>query len=72
MSGFIAGILGGVATAETVTTVTKWSDGTTTKDVDNSNFWISLILSIVLFVVLAIFMFVLAFINYLRNYVFHF
>lgn len=72
MSGFIGGILGGVAAAETVTTVTKWSDGTTTKDVDNSNFWISLILSIVLFVVLAIFMFVLAFINYLRNYVFHF
>ena len=43
MSGFIAGILTGVATAETVTTVTKWSDGSTTKDVDNSNFWISLL-----------------------------
>jgi hypothetical protein len=72
MSGFIAGILTGVATAETVTTVTKWSDGSTTKDVDNSNFWISLVFSIILFVVLALFMFVLAIVNYLRNYVFHF
>lgn len=71
MSGFIAGILGLAATAETVTTVTKWSDGTTTREDDNSNFWISLIFTVILVVILAIFMFVVSLINYLRNYILH-
>ncbi|MBO5086665.1 MAG: hypothetical protein J6B65_05450 [Paludibacteraceae bacterium] len=72
MSGFIAGILGLAATAETVTTVTKWSDGTTTREDDNSQVFISLIITVVLVVLLAIFMFVVSFFNYLRNYIFHF
>ena len=71
MSGMIAGILGLTATAPTYVTITKWDDGTTTKDEDNSMFWIALIFTIILLVVLAFFMFVVALFNYLRNYVLH-
>ena len=71
MSGTIAGILGMAATAEAVTTVTKWSDGTTTKETDSSNVWISWIITIILLIVLAYLMFVVALVNYLRNYVLH-
>lgn len=72
MSGMIAGILGIAATAPTYVTITKWSDGTETKETDDSPFWISLIITIILLVVLAYFMFVVALLNYLRNYVLHF
>lgn len=71
MNGMIAGILGLAATAPTYTTVTKWSDGSETKEEDNSAFWISAIITIVVLLFLAIFMFVVALLNYLRNYVLH-
>ena len=45
MNGMIAGILGLAATAPTYTTVTKWSDGSETKEEDNSAFWFSAIFS---------------------------
>lgn len=71
MNGMIAGILGLAATAPTYTTVTKWSDGSETKEEDNSAFWFSAIFSLVILLLLAIFMFVVALLNYLRNYVLH-
>lgn len=71
MSGMIAGILGLAATAPTCVTITKWSDGTETKETDDSPFWLSLIVTIILLIILAYFMLVVALINYLRNYVLH-
>lgn len=69
MSALIGGLFGAVATAKTYKTVTKWSDGTTTTDVDNSETWITLIIAIILMIVLAIFMWAIALVNYLRNYI---
>lgn len=69
MSALIGGLFGAVATATTYKTVTKWSDGTTTTDVDNSETWIMLAIALVVMVVLAVFMWAVALINYLRNYI---
>ena len=44
MSGILGMLLGGVAAAQTVRTVTKWSDGTTTTNDDHSQHWIALFL----------------------------
>lgn len=71
MSGLIAGIFGTLATAKTVTTITKWSDGSTTRDTDNSQVWGALIFTIIMLFLIAMFMYVVAFINYLRNYILH-
>ncbi len=71
-SGLIAGMLGMIAGAKTYKTVTKWSDGTTTTDVDNSETGMALIISIVVFVFLTFFLWAIAIWNYLRNYVLYF
>ena len=71
MSGMIAGILGLAATAPTYVTVTKWSDGTETKEEDNSAVVGSIFITFFLLIILAYFMFVVALLNYLRNYVLH-
>lgn len=71
-SGLIAGVLGMIAGAKTYKTVTKWSDGTTTTDTDNSETGIALIIALVVFVFLTFFLWVIAIWNYLRNYVLHF
>lgn len=74
-AGCLSAILGGAAAmilgAQTVTTVTKWSDGTTTREDDNSQHFIAWILAIIIAVVLTFLMFVWAAVNYLRNYVFY-
>ncbi|MBR3932254.1 MAG: hypothetical protein IKJ46_06765, partial [Tidjanibacter sp.] len=71
-SGLIAGVLGMIAGAKTYKTVTKWSDGTTTTDTDNSETGVALIIALVVFVFLTFFLWVIAIWNYLRNYVLHF
>ncbi len=71
MSGIIAGIFGTLATAKTVTTITKWSDGSTTRDTDNSQVWGSLIFTIIMLFIITMFMYFVALINYLRNYILH-
>lgn len=72
-SGCLTAILGGafamILGAQTVRTVTKWSDGSTTTDDDHSQHFIAWILAIIIAVILVFFMFVWATINYLRNYV---
>lgn len=69
MTRIFGALFGAVATAKTVTTVTKWSDGTKDVEHDNSEFWISLVFAIIVMVVLSVFMFFVAAISYLRNYV---
>ena len=69
MSGLIGGLLGGVAAARTVRTVTKWDDGTTTVDDDHSETWIALVFLFIGCVILSVAIYFVAFINYLRNYV---
>lgn len=71
-SGLIGGAFAAVATAKTYKTVTKWSDGTTTTDYDNSETWISIVIAVVICVVLACLLYFWAMLNYLRNYVFYF
>lgn len=71
LTGIIAGLLGGIAAAPTYRTVTKWSDGSTTTEDDNSATWFSLIFAIIITFVLIILMPVVSLINYLRNYAFH-
>lgn len=71
-SGLIGGAFAAVATAKTYKTVTKWSDGTTTTDYDNSETWISIVIAVVICVVLACLLFFWSMLNYLRNYVLYF
>lgn len=71
MSGVIGGILGLAAAAPVYTTVTKWSDGTTTREDDHSAIGVSFLITILLLCIFAFFMFVIAIINYLRNYILH-
>lgn len=70
LTGIIAGMLGGVAAAPTYRTVTKWSDGSTTTDDDNSSFWVRLVLMIIAVVFLVFVLPIISFWNYLRNYCF--
>lgn len=74
--GFVDAIiiwaLGMIGAAQTVTTVTKWSDGSTTKEDDNSQHWFAWIFALVIILLLAMYMSVLSFFSYLRNYVFYF
>ncbi len=68
-SGCLAAIFGFIASAQTVRTVTKWNDGTTTVDDDHSQHWMHLALGLIVLVLIGFFLFVWALINYLRNYV---
>ncbi|MDE6464266.1 MAG: hypothetical protein K2L16_06505 [Muribaculaceae bacterium] len=70
LTGIIAGLLGGIATAPTYRTVTKWSDGTTTTEDDNSATLFSIILAILISVFLVFILPAVSVVNYLRNYVF--
>ena len=69
MTRLFGGLLGAAATAKTYKVVTEYSDGTTTEETDNSNFWMSLAFTVIVMIVMAILMFFVAAINYLRNYV---
>jgi len=69
MTAIISGLFGAVATAKTYKTVTEWSDGTKTTDVDHSQTWFALIFGFVIMVILALFMWFVALISYLRNYI---
>lgn len=71
MSGLLMGVLGLVGSARTYTTITKWSDGTETREDDNSETWIALAFSFIITMVLCAFMFVVALVNYVRNYLIH-
>lgn len=71
MTGLLAGVFGIAGSAATYTTITKWGDGTITKEDDYSEHWIALAFTIILLMLLCSCMVIIAFINYLRNYVFH-
>lgn len=71
-NGMIAGIFGMIAGAQTVRTITTYSDGHKEYEDDNSQHWIAWILGLCLLVAIALFMALWAIINYLRNYVFYF
>lgn len=71
-NSFIAGIFAMIAGAQTVRTITTYSDGHKEVDDDHSEHWIALFFGLVLLIAIAIFMFLWAILNYLRNYVFYF
>ncbi|MCQ2324514.1 MAG: hypothetical protein MJZ53_06725 [Paludibacteraceae bacterium] len=68
-SRFIAGIFSFIGSAQTIRTVTKWSDGTVTKEDDHTQHFVAIIIGIVLFVFLALFISIWGIFNYFRNYV---
>lgn len=71
-NGMIAGIFGMIAGAQTIRTITTYSDGHKEYSDDHSQHWIAWILGLCLLVAIAAFMALWALINYLRNYVFYF
>lgn len=71
-NGMIAGIFGMIAGAQTIRTITTYSDGHKEYEDDHSQHWIAWILGLCLLVAIAAFMALWAIINYLRNYVFYF
>lgn len=71
LTGIIGGLFGAVAAAPTYRTVTKWSDGSTTTEDDNSPTLFTFIIALFVTIVLVVLMPVFSAINYLRNYVFH-
>ncbi len=70
LTAIIAGLLGGIAAAPTYRTITKYSDGSTTSEDDNSATWFSIIFTVIVAVFLVFIMPVVSLVNYLRNYVF--
>lgn len=68
-AGCLAAVFGFIASAQTVRTVTKWSDGTKTVDDDHSQHWIFLIIGLAILAMIAFFLALWGFFNYIRNYV---
>lgn len=66
--GVIAGILAFVGSAQTVRTITTYTDGSRDVSDDHSQHWVFLMIGIILLVFLAMFMAVWAIFNYVRNY----
>jgi hypothetical protein len=71
LSRVIGGLFAGVAAAKTYKTVTTYSDGSQTTDIDDTETWMSLAFTLIVIVVLAMFIWLFSIINYLRNYVFY-
>lgn len=67
--GVLGGVLAMIAGAQTVRTVTTWSDGSKTKEDDYSQHWIAIFIGIIVIVLLGIYIALWALVNYLRNYV---
>ena len=68
-AGCLAAVFGFIASAQTVRTVTKWSDGTKTVEDDHSQHWIFLIIGLAILAMIAFFLALWGFFNYIRNYV---
>lgn len=68
MTVLIAMGIGVLFSGQTYKTVTKWSDGTTSTDYDNSEHLVAFILGMIIIAVLAFFMFAVALVNFVRNY----
>lgn len=68
LTAVMGGLFASIATAKTYKTVTKWSDGTTTTDTDNSETWISLGITFIVALFIAIFLWAISLISYIRNY----
>lgn len=60
--------IGVLFSGQTVRTVTKWSDGTTTTEEDGTGHLVAFIIGMMILFFLASFMFVVALINFVRNY----
>ena len=69
LNWLLGGVFGMILGAQTVRTVTKWSDGTTTTDDDHTQHLVAWAIAIIVMVILVIFLFVWSLVNWLRNYV---
>lgn len=68
LSRLLSSLFMGVATAKTYKTVTTYSDGSKSTEIDRSEKWISLIVAIVATIVLSFLLIPIGVVNYLRNY----
>lgn len=68
LSRLLSSLFMGVATAKTYKTVTTYSDGSKSTEIDRSEKWISLIVAIVATIVLSFLLIPIGIVNYLRNY----
>ena len=68
-AGCLAAIFGFIASAQTVRTVTKWSDGSKTVDDDYSQHWVFLIIGLAILAMIAFLLALWGLFNYLRNYI---
>lgn len=66
--GMIAGVFAFIGSAKTITTVTKYTDGTKDVDEDHSQHLVFLALGLIILCMIAIFVSIWAIFSYLRNY----
>ena len=69
LNWLLGGVFGMIAGAQTVRTVTHWSDGSKTVDDDNTQHLVAWAIGLIVIVLLIVFLFAWALVNWLRNYV---
>ena len=72
MGAVFAGLGGMILGARTVKTTTKWSDGTTSTDYDNSEHGVAWFIALFVTLFVLCTLIIWSFFNYLRNYVFYY
>lgn len=72
MGAVFAGLGGMIMGARTVKTTTKWSDGTTSTDYDNSEHGVAWFIALFVTLFVLCTLIIWSFFNYLRNYVFYY
>ncbi|MBQ9232217.1 MAG: hypothetical protein IJ190_13715 [Prevotella sp.] len=72
MGAVFAGLGGMILGARTIKTTTKWSDGTTSTDYDNTEHTVSWVIALIVTSIVIFTLFIWSFFNYLRNYVFYY
>jgi hypothetical protein len=71
LNWLLGGVFGMIAGAQTVRTVTKWSDGSTTTDDDHTQHFVAWIIGLFVILLLIFCLLAWALVNWLRNYVFY-
>jgi len=72
MGAVFAGLGGMILGARTIKTTTKWSDGTTSTDYDNTEHTVSWVIALIVTFIVVCTLLIWSFFNYLRNYVFYY
>lgn len=71
LNWLLGGVFAFIGSAQTIRYTTKWSDGTTTHEDDNSQHYITWAIGLIVMLILLFCLLIWAAVNYLRNYVFY-